>query len=95
MIALSQIDFDGLGSRFAGRKRAETDKLAGLLKQRAVAAARRNPTRFDLVARIEELIAEYNAGSLNIDEYLYRLVSLSKDLGAEERRSVTEDLTEG
>ena len=34
----------------------------------------RNPTRFDLVERIEELIAEYNAGSLNIDEYLRRLV---------------------
>ncbi len=36
-------------------------------------AARRNPTRYDLVERIEELIAEYNAGSLNIDEYLRRL----------------------
>ena len=59
-----------------------------------MAAARRNPTRHDLVARIEELIAEYNAGSLNIDEYLRRLVALSQDLSAEERRSVTEDLTE-
>ena len=94
LIDLSQIDFDGLASRFAGRKRAETDKLAALLKQRAVAAARRNPTRHDLVARIEELIAEYNAGSLNIDEYLRRLVVLSQDLSVEERRAVTEDLTE-
>jgi type I restriction enzyme, R subunit len=43
------------------------------LKQRAVAAATRNPTRYDLVYRIEELIAEYNAGTVNIDEYLRRL----------------------
>ncbi len=41
-----------------------------------------------------ELIAAYNAGSLNIDEYLRRLVSLSQDLTAEERRTVSEDMTE-
>jgi len=94
LIDLSQIDFDALSARFAGRKRTETDRLAGLLKRRAVSAARRNPTRFELVDRIEELIAEYNAGSLNIDEYLRRLISLSRDLSAEERRAVVEDMTE-
>ncbi len=94
LMDLSQIDFDALSARFAGRKRAETDRLASLLKQRAVAAARRNPTRFDLVERIEELIASYNAGSLNIDEYLRRLISLSQDLSEEERRAVVEDMTE-
>lgn len=94
LIDLSQIDFDALAARFAGRKRAETDRLAALLKQRAVAAATRNPTRFDLVERIEELIAEYNAGSLNIDEYLRRLIELSQSLTEEEQRSVVEGLTE-
>ena len=94
LIDLSRIDFDSLATRFAGRKRAETDRLAALLKRRAVAAARRNPTRFELVERIEELIAEYNAGSLNIDEYLRRLITLSNDLSDEERRAVTEDMTE-
>jgi hypothetical protein len=34
-IDLSQIDFDALAASFAGRKRAETDRLAALLKQRA------------------------------------------------------------
>ncbi|MGI8985007.1 MAG: HsdR family type I site-specific deoxyribonuclease [Acidimicrobiales bacterium] len=94
LIDLSKIDFDALSARFAGRKRAETDRLASLLRDRAVSAARRNPTRYDLVERIEELIAEYNAGSVNIDEYLRRLVSLSHDLSDEERRVVVEDLTE-
>jgi len=94
LIDLSQIDFDALSARFAGRKRAETDRLAALLKQRAVAAATRNPTRFDLVERIEELIATYNAASLNIDEYLRRLVELSQSLTEEEQRAVVEGLSE-
>jgi type I restriction enzyme R subunit len=94
LVDLSQIDFDVLSAKFAGRKRAETDRLASLLKVRAVRAATRNPTRFDLVERIEELIAAYNAGSVNIDEYLRRLINLSHDLSAEERRSVAEDMTE-
>ena len=93
-IDLSQIDFDALAARFAGRKRVETERLSSILRQRAVAAARRNPTRFNLAERIEDLIATYNAGSLNIDEYLRRLISLSQDLTAEERRAVVEDMTE-
>ena len=94
LIDLAAIDFDALSAQFAGRKRAETDRLATLLKRRAVPAAPRHPTRFELVERIEELIAQYNADSLNIDEYLRRLIDLSQDLSVEERRAVVEDMTE-
>ncbi|UPG68379.1 type I restriction endonuclease subunit R [Gordonia hongkongensis] len=94
LIDLSQIDFDGLAAKLAGRKRAETDRMAQLLRQQAVGAALRNPTRYELVERIEQLIAEYNAGSVNIDEYLRRLIELSKTLTAEEDRAVREGMTE-
>ena len=94
LIDLSRIDFDALAARFAGRKRAETERLAALLKRRAIGAATRNPTRYDLVERIEELIADYNAGSLNIDEYLRRLIELSESLTDEEQRVAAEGLTE-
>lgn len=94
LIDLSQIDFDALAASFAGRKRAETERLAALLKQRAISAATLNPTRYDLVERIEELIAAYNAGSVNIDEYLKRLIELSRTLTTEEQRAVTEGLSE-
>jgi type I restriction enzyme, R subunit len=94
LIDLSEIDFDGLAHKFGGRKRAETDRLAQLLKQRAIIAATRNPTRQDLVERIEALINDYNAGSVNIDEYLRRLIDLSKTLTDEEQRAVREGLTE-
>ena len=94
LIDLSQIDFDGLAAKFAGRKRAETDRLAQLLRQQAIGAALRNPTRYELVERIEQLIADYNAGSVNIDEYLRRLIELSKTLTVEEERAVREGMTE-
>nr|WP_269147230.1 type I restriction endonuclease subunit R [Gordonia amicalis] len=94
LIDLSQIDFDGLAAKLAGRKRAETDRMAQLLRQQAVGAALRNPTRYELVERIEQLITDYNAGSVNIDEYLRRLIELSKTLTAEEERAVREGMTE-
>ena len=94
LVDLSLIDFDGLATKFAGRKRAETDRLAQLLRQQAISAALRNPTRYELVERIEQLIDDYNAGSVNIDEYLRRLIELSKTLTVEEERAVREGMTE-
>jgi type I restriction enzyme R subunit len=94
LIDLGQIDFDALATRIAGRKRSETERLASLLRDRVIGAARKNPTRHELVERIEQLIVEYNAGSLNIDEYLRRLIALSRDLSQEELRTATEGLSE-
>ncbi|MBM7276138.1 type I restriction endonuclease subunit R [Gordonia rubripertincta] len=94
LIDLSTIDFEGLAAKLASRKRAETDRMAQLLRQQAVRAALRNPTRYELVERIEQLIADYNAGSVNIDEYLRRLIELSKSLTAEEERAVREGMSE-
>jgi type I restriction enzyme R subunit len=93
-IDLSKINFETLAKQFGNRKLAETERLAALLKVRAEAAASVNPTRIEFVERIEALIADYNAGSLNIDEYLRRLIALSGDLSAEEQRAVVEGMTE-
>jgi type I restriction enzyme R subunit len=94
LLDLTQIDFEGLARKLAGRKRAETDRLAQLLLARAVSAATRNPTRYELVERIEQLIADYNAGSVNIDEYLKRLIEMTHTLTDEEERAVREGMTE-
>ncbi len=94
LVDLGQIDFDTLAARFAGRQRSETERFASLLRDRAVRAARRNPTRHELVERIEQLIADYNAGSLNIEEVIRRLIALSQDLSAEEQRTVAEGMSE-
>jgi type I restriction enzyme, R subunit len=52
LIDLGKIDFGALAARFAGRKRSETERLASLLRDRAIGAARKNPTRHELVERI-------------------------------------------
>jgi type I restriction enzyme R subunit len=93
-IDLSKIDFEALAARFGGRKLAQTERLAAILRGRAERGAAINPTRMEFVERIEELIAMYNAGSVNADEYLRRLIALSGDLTVEESRAVTEGMTE-
>ena len=94
LIDLNAIDFDALAARLAGKKRSSAQRLAGQLKTKVETAARRNPTRLDLVERLRKLIDEYNAGSLNVDEMLRRLQSLSRELSDEEQRTVREGLSE-
>jgi type I restriction enzyme, R subunit len=93
-IDLNAIDFEALAAKLAGRKRSATQRLTRQLGEQVEASARRNPGRLDLVARLRELIAEYNAGSLNVDEMLRRLQALSRDLSDDEARTVREGLSE-
>jgi type I restriction enzyme, R subunit len=83
-----------LAARLAGRKRSGVRTLAGRLEKQVDDAARRNPSRLDLVERLRALIDEYNAGSLNVDEMLRRLQALSQQLSVEEQRTVREGLSE-
>jgi type I restriction enzyme R subunit len=94
VVDLDQIDFDRIAAAFGARKRSAAEMLAALLKGRAVELVRRNPTRQELVDRIERLVADYNAGSVNIDEYLRRLRDLTATLTAEEHRGVAEQMSE-
>jgi type I restriction enzyme R subunit len=94
LIDLNAIDFEALATKLAGKKRSSAQRLAGQLTVRAERAATRNPTRVDLVERLRALIDEYNAGSLNVDEMLRRLQSLSRELSEEEGRTVREGLSE-
>ncbi|MAT06903.1 MAG: DEAD/DEAH box helicase [Acidimicrobiaceae bacterium] len=94
VIDLSQLDFDELVERFGNRRNTEAARMAALLRRRAATAAAVNPTRREFVERIEQIIADYNAGSMNLLEYLRRLVDFRDDLSVEERRAVDEGLDE-
>jgi type I restriction enzyme R subunit len=94
LIDLNAIDFDVLAERLAGKKRTSVARITGRLRQEVEGAARRNPTRKPLVEKLRRLIDEYNAGSLNVDEMLRRLQSLSRDLSEEEQRTAREGLEE-
>jgi type I restriction enzyme R subunit len=94
VIDLNSIDFDALAARLAGKKRSSVQRIRGQLRVQLEAAARRNPSRIDLVERFRSLLEEYNAGSLNVDEMLQRLQAISRDLSEEEERAVREGLLE-
>ncbi len=94
LIDLNAIDFEALAARLAGRKRSSTKRIAADLGERVELAAQRNPTRLSLIDRLRELIDKYNGGSLNVDEMLRRLQSLSQQLSEEEKRTAREGLSE-
>lgn len=95
LINLSEIDISGLEKRFSeGHKRTEAEKLRRLIAGRLDAMVRLNPTRADFAARFQKLIDEYNAGSRNIEQLFRELVKFARELTEEERRGVSEGLTE-
>jgi len=55
---------------------------------------RLNRTRMDYLERFQRMIDEYNAGSMNIDEFFKQLVSFAQGLNEEEKRGISEQLTE-
>jgi type I restriction enzyme R subunit len=51
-------------------------------------------SRIDLADEFRRLVDEYNAGSLNIEAFFEALVAFTQRLSEEERRAVSENLTE-
>jgi type I restriction enzyme R subunit len=95
IVDLGQIDFDKLHAAFAtARKRTEIQKLRALLQRKLTTLVQLNRSRVDYLERFEKMIAEYNAGSQNIEAFFEQLLKLAQELTEEERRSVTENLTE-
>ncbi len=95
LIDLAQIDFEALKERFTkGKKRTEAEKLKGQVHGKLKRLLRLNHTRMDYLERFQKMIDEYNAGSLNIDEFFQRLLDFAESLNDEEKRSVAEQLSE-
>jgi len=94
-VDLAQIDFEALKEKFAkGKKRTEAEKLKGQVNSKLKYLVRLNRTRTDYLERFQKMIDEYNAGSLNIDEFFQRLMAFAKSLNEEEKRGVAEQLSE-
>jgi type I restriction enzyme R subunit len=56
--------------------------------------ARQNKSRIDFVGKFEKLIADYNAGAMDVDVFFVELVSFVRSMNEEEQRGVAENLTE-
>jgi type I restriction enzyme R subunit len=94
-IDLSHIDFEALAKKFeTGHKRTMNEKLKGTVAQKLVVMMRNNRTRVDYLERFQAMIDDYNAGSLNAEEFFQQLVTFAKSLNEEEQRAVGEQLNE-
>lgn len=94
-IDLSKIDFEALKEKFEkGRKPIEAQKLRVQVAQKLVQMVRLNRTRMNFLEEFQKMIDEYNAGASNLETLFDRLMSFTKRLSEEEKRGISEQLTE-
>ena len=94
-IDLSQIDFEALAKHFAkARKRIETDRLRDIIERALNTLVEVNPTRLNYTEKFQEMIADYNAGSINVETLFGMLVEFAQELNEEEKRGISENLDE-
>jgi type I restriction enzyme R subunit len=95
-IDLSKVDFDALEKKFSKSptKNSEALKLRSLIEQKLKNLIRFNASRYDYLDRFEKMVAEYNKGSVAIEEFFEHLVKFSKELNEEEARHMREQLSE-
>ncbi len=94
-IDLSKIDFDALRGQFQkARKRTEAEKLRTAIERTLSHLIRMNRSRMNFQEKFQQLIDEYNAGAINVEVFFNRLVALAQELTEEEKRGISENLTE-
>ncbi|KJJ83598.1 type I site-specific deoxyribonuclease, HsdR family [Candidatus Omnitrophus magneticus] len=95
ILDLSKVDFDKLQEQFKkGRKRMLAEQLRKAIEVRLRALYMLNKSRINYLDTFQKLIDEYNAGSMNVEEYYRRLLEFVKNLNEEEKRSLSENLSE-
>ncbi len=94
-VDLSGIDFDTLREKFEkGKKNTMTTRLRNAIDRTLGVMVKQNQERMDYLKRFEELVAEYNAGSRNVEDFFAELMKLAQALQEEKQRHVREDLSE-
>lgn len=95
IVDLSKIDFEALKAHFdKGRKRTEAEKLRRLITEKIIDMCALNRTRTDYYEELQQMIDEYNSGAANVEEFFRKLVAFAQRLTQEEKRSVSEGLSE-
>ncbi len=95
-IDLSQLDFNLLRAEFPEKeyKHSQFADLRELMEIKLKQMLAVNKTRGSFLERFEDLIDNYNSGSLSIEEYYEELVKQAEDLSAEEKRAAENGMTE-
>ncbi len=93
-VDLSDIDFEKLADLFADSPKLAAEKLREQAEQQAMEMAARNPVRIPLVEKLERLVDEYNAGSIDAERFFDELKEFIRSLNEEQQRAVQEGLDE-
>ena len=94
-VDLSQIDFESLRDKFEGsRKPIEVQKLRAKLTFKLARMIQVNRTRIDFLVEFQKMIDEYNNGAINVQVFFDKLLVFARRLDAEEKRGLSEHLTE-
>jgi type I restriction enzyme R subunit len=94
-VDLSKIDFEALKKHFEkSRKHIEIEILRGAINSKLKQLIRLNRTRINFLEKFQQMIDEYNCGSMNTDEFFRRLTEFAQELNEEEKRGITEQLSE-
>lgn len=92
---LSKIDFEELQRRILKEKqRALLEKLKSTISSKLSMMLKINDMRKHFQEKFEQIIDEYNAGKLTMEQMYVQLVALTNDLTTEEKRHLDENLTE-
>jgi type I restriction enzyme R subunit len=93
-IDLSGIDFDKLAKLFETSPKVAAERAREEAMGKVKKMAEANPIRVDLVEKLEKLVAEYNAGSIDAEKFFKALKEFVAGLSEEEQRATREGLTE-
>jgi type I restriction enzyme R subunit len=93
-VDLSAIDFDKLAGLFATQPKTAAEQLKQGAEAKVKEMVTQNPSRIDLVDKLEELVARYNAGVIDPQTLFELLQDFVHQLNEEEDRAVREGLSQ-
>lgn len=94
-IDLSEIDFEKLAQSFKkARKRTELERLRAAVSKKLAQMVAYNRSRTDFMELFQKMIDAYNAGTKNVEELFNELLEFIRRLNEEEKRAVSEGLSE-
>ncbi|MEO8287119.1 MAG: type I restriction endonuclease subunit R [Chloroflexota bacterium] len=94
-IDLSKLDMGKLRAQFeAGQKYSAIQALRSALASRLEKMVRLNKSRTDYLEKFQHLIDEYNSGASPVELVFAHFEAFERELDAEGRRTITENLTE-
>mgnify|MGYP001050640515 CR=1 FL=1 len=96
MIDLSRLDFELLRKQFPEKKHKNIQfaDLREIMEIKLKQMVAQNKTRGSFLARFEQIIDEYNSGSLSIEEAYEELLKHAETLSEEEQRAVRNEMSE-